>query len=328
MAKTVLVLGATGTQGGSVAKLLLQYPQQYQVRCLTRNPGSDKAKALAAQGAEVVKADLTIPSTLPEAFKDIWGVFAVTDFYDTAVLDDPMSEEKQGQHIVEASVAAGVECFLWSTLPSSREISGGKFVTRLYEGKQSVDAVIRAAGLKGCFIRTGNFYENMILRKYASYDKDTDVITMTRPIIGPDAELTSLYVEKDLSAVCKAVFDQWETKKASLDGKYFLASGARETMGQINTVLEKGNVSVSKVEVYMTNDTIESVSGKKVIYNVKPTCGIPDRDIMLQLYNNVGMYPGVEIPPPEVLELGVKLHSAEDFIRERLLPHLGISPVN
>jgi uncharacterized protein YbjT (DUF2867 family) len=38
---------------------------------------------LAAQGAEVVKADLTIPSTLPEAFKDIWGVFAVTDFYDT-----------------------------------------------------------------------------------------------------------------------------------------------------------------------------------------------------------------------------------------------------
>lgn len=48
-----------------------------------------------------------------------------------------MSEEKQGQHIVEAAVAAGVECFLWSTLPSSREISGGKFVTRLYEGKTS-----------------------------------------------------------------------------------------------------------------------------------------------------------------------------------------------
>lgn len=51
-----------------------------------------------------------------------------------SVLDDPMSEEKQGQHIVEASVAAEVKCFLWSTLPSSREISGGKFVTRLYEG--------------------------------------------------------------------------------------------------------------------------------------------------------------------------------------------------
>ncbi|KAI8930864.1 hypothetical protein NX059_011881 [Plenodomus lindquistii] len=309
MAKTVLILGATGTQGGSIANLLVQYPEQYQVRCLTRNPDSDKARALAAKGAQLVKADLTVPSTLPEAFRGVWGVFAVTDFYDTAVLEDPMSEEKQGQHIVEASVAAGVECFLWSTLPSSREISGGKFVTRLYEGKQSVDAVIREAGLKGCFIRTGNFYENMILRKYAAYDKDADVITMTRPIIGPDAELTSLYVEKDLAAVSKALFDQWENKKATLDGKYFLAAGARETMGQINKVLEQ-------------------VSGKKVVYKVKPTCGIPDRDIMLQLYNNVGMYPGVEIPTPEVLELNVKLHTAEDFIRERLLPHLGLSPQN
>lgn len=48
--------------------------------------------------------------------------------------------------------------------------------------------MIRNAGLKGCFIRTGNFYENMILRKYAAYDQTADVITMTRPIIGPDAE--------------------------------------------------------------------------------------------------------------------------------------------
>ncbi|KAF5962370.1 putative transcription factor TDA9 [Fusarium bulbicola] len=318
-----LVLGATGTQGGSIANLLVRYPDQYLVRCLTRSPSSDKAKALTAKGAQLVKADLTVPSTLPEAFEGVWGVFAVTDFYDTAVLDDPMSEEKQGQHIVEASVAAGVECFLWSTLPSSREISGGKFVTRLYEGKQSVDAVIRDAGLKGAFIGTGNFYENMISRKYAAYDRENDVITMTRPIIGPDAErepsyhfcqifmltngnaVTSLYVEKDLGAVAKALFDQWDEKKDILDGKYFLASGARETMGDINAILDK-------------------VSGKKAIYKVKPTCGIPDRDIMLQLYNNVGMYPGVDIPTPDVFILGVKLHGAEDFIRERLLPHLGL----
>lgn len=49
---------------------------------------------------------------------------------------------------------------------------------------------------------------------------------------------------------------------------------------------------------------------------------------MLQLYNNVGMYPGVAVPTPEVLELDVKLHTAEDFIRERLLPHLGLEPKN
>lgn len=49
---------------------------------------------------------------------------------------------------------------------------------------------------------------------------------------------------------------------------------------------------------------------------------------MLQLYNSVGMYPGVKIPAPEVLELGVKFHTAEDYIRERLLPHLGLEPQN
>ncbi|KAH8597489.1 hypothetical protein B0O99DRAFT_684808 [Bisporella sp. PMI_857] len=298
--KVVLVLGATGTQGGAVAKELLKHPEQYTTRCLTRNAKSEKARILSDLGAELVEADLTAPLTLPAAFKDAWGVFAVTDFYDTAVLEDPMSEEKQGENIVRAAVEAGVQCFLWSTLPSSHEISGGKY---------SVDAMLRNAGVPGAFVRTGNFYENMILRKYAAYDKDADVITMKRPIITADAEITTLYVEKDLAAVCKAIYDQWDSKRAILDGGYFLASGARETQGQINQVLER-------------------VSGKKVVFSTKPTTGIKDRDIMLQLYNAVGMYPGVQVPTREVLELGVKLHTAEDYIRERLLPHLGLEAVN
>jgi hypothetical protein len=48
-----------------------------------------------------------------------------------------------------------------------------------------------------------------------------------------------LYVEEDLGAVCKAVFDLWDTRKAELDGKYLLASGARETPRKINEILEK-----------------------------------------------------------------------------------------
>jgi hypothetical protein len=45
-----------------------------------------------------------------------------------------MSEETQGQNIVASAKEAGVQCLIWSTLPSSYEISGGKFMTRLYEG--------------------------------------------------------------------------------------------------------------------------------------------------------------------------------------------------
>ncbi|KAJ6071577.1 hypothetical protein N7499_009591 [Penicillium canescens] len=227
--KVVLITGATGTQGGAVARILLQHPDQYIVRCLTRNPESDKAQALDKLGAVSVRGDLTVPSSLSVPLKGAWGVFGVTDFYDTNIVDDPLSEEQQGRNLAKAAAEAGVECFLWSTLPSSSEISGGQFITQLYEGKHNVDAYIRQIDLPGVFIFTGNFYENMITRKYVSYDPITDKITMKRPILKPDASITTLYVEKDLGAVCKAVWDQWDDKKTRLDGKYLLAAGAHET---------------------------------------------------------------------------------------------------
>jgi hypothetical protein len=63
-----------------------------------------------------------------------------------------------------------------------------------------------------------------------------------------------------------------------------------------------------------------------VQYDTLPTCGIKERDIMMELYNNVGMYPNMQVPTPQVLALGVKLHTVEDFIRDKLLPHLGLQP--
>ena len=97
-----------------------------------------------------------------------------------------------------------------------------------------------------------------------------------------------------------------------------------------STRSSRGVCSVLRIATNFTytNRLSKTVSGKKVEFTTKPTTGIKDRDIMLQLYNSVGMYPGVKIPTPEVLELGVKFHTAEDFIRERLLPHLGIKAVN
>lgn len=69
--------------GGSVAKLLLQYPDQYRVRALTRNTESDAAQSLARLGAELVKADLTVPAEVNAALQGCWGVFGVTNFYDS-----------------------------------------------------------------------------------------------------------------------------------------------------------------------------------------------------------------------------------------------------
>jgi uncharacterized protein YbjT (DUF2867 family) len=76
--------------GGSVAKLLLKYPDTYTVRCLTRNVKSESAQALERLGAEIISGDLTKPSSLPAATSGCWGVFAVTNFYDS-VIQNPIT---------------------------------------------------------------------------------------------------------------------------------------------------------------------------------------------------------------------------------------------
>ncbi|KAH8744917.1 NAD(P)-binding protein [Diaporthe sp. PMI_573] len=308
MVRRVLVFGATGNQGGAVAKLLLQHPRDYLVRAVTRDPSSHAARTLAAQGAEVVKADLTNPSSLPPAFEGCWGVFGVTNFYDSKIKDDPSSEEQQGKNLVDAAAAAGtVECLLWSTLPSSKQISAGRFVSQIYEGKHHVDDYIRQQKSPACFLYTGNFYENMILRSHMRYDPAiSDTVEFQQPIVEADTQLAMLFVEKDLSAIAKAVFDQWDSKKDELTHTYLYCCNARVSPNEIIACVKR-------------------VTGKPTIYKRLESTGWKDRDVMFQLYNECGMYNGTEIPDRTVLALGVDLHGVEDFVRSRLLPHLGLA---
>ena len=82
MPRLIAVTGATGNQGGSLARQLLKHPEEYRVRAVTRDASSSASKALAYLGAEVVQADLTRPETLTAAVAGCWGVFGVTNFYD------------------------------------------------------------------------------------------------------------------------------------------------------------------------------------------------------------------------------------------------------
>lgn len=70
----ITVFGATGNQGGSVARSLLQNPA-FHVRALTRTPSSDAARKLADQGAEVVSADGFKSEDMLAAFHGSWGAF-------------------------------------------------------------------------------------------------------------------------------------------------------------------------------------------------------------------------------------------------------------
>ncbi|CDO70330.1 hypothetical protein BN946_scf184843.g19 [Trametes cinnabarina] len=305
MTRLIAVCGATGNQGGSVAKLLLEHQDKYRVRALTRNPDSPAAQKLAELGAEVVKADLSIPEDLQQALRGCWGVFGVTNFYDTKIKDDPSSEERQGKNLVDAAMANGVECFVWSTLPSSHQISGGRLVSRIYEGKHHVDDYIREKRCPAVFLYTGNFYENMIFRSHMRYNRELDRVEFHQPVIKPDTKLAMLYVQRDLSAVTKAVFDNWDSRKEELNHQYLYVANARVTPLDILASVKK-------------------VTGKDGIYEVLPSTGVPDRDIMFQLYNEMGMYGSKELPDENILKLGVEMHGIDDFVREMLAPHLGL----
>ncbi|TBU39662.1 NAD(P)-binding protein [Dichomitus squalens] len=305
MTKFIAVCGATGNQGGSVARLLLQHPDAYRVRALTRDPQSTASQELARLGAEVVKTDLTVPSDVQAALRGCWGVFGVTNFYDSKIKDDPGSEEHQGKNLVDAALDNAVQCFVWSTLPSSNKISGGRFISRIYEGKYHVDDYIREKGLPAVFLYTGNFYENMVLRSHMKYNHDLDRVEFHQPVIKETTKLAMLYVQKDLSAVTKAIFDQWELRKDDLNHNYLYVANARVTPLEILASVKK-------------------VTGKDGTYIVLPTSGVPDRDIMFQLYNEMGMYGAKELPDENILKLGVQMHGVDDFVRLVLAPHLGL----
>ncbi len=87
----VLVTGATGQQGGAVARQLLA--RGHKVKAMTRKPDGDNAKALAELGAEVVQGDLDDAASLERAIDGAWGVFAVQNSWEAGV----EGEEEQGK---------------------------------------------------------------------------------------------------------------------------------------------------------------------------------------------------------------------------------------
>src|SRR5580698_1725005 len=150
--KLIAVIGATGQQGGGVARAL-QASGQFKVRALSRNPGQHRQLA-----EEVVQADLDRPETLNAAFAGADGVFLVTNFREKGT-----DELKQATAAVRAAKDAGVEHFIWSTLPDVEAISGGKFDVPHFTGKARIDPIVKAAGFAShAFVIPPFYYQNLV----------------------------------------------------------------------------------------------------------------------------------------------------------------------
>lgn len=154
--KIILVVGATGAQGGSVAGHLLS-GGKFAVRCITRNPGSEKAAALKEAGAELFKGDLENIESLRSALGGCYGVFGVTNFWEHFG-----KEYQQGKNLVDAVAASGVEHFVFSTLPHAKKITNGKIEVPHLDMKGQLEEYTRGLGLSATFVHVAFYYENFL----------------------------------------------------------------------------------------------------------------------------------------------------------------------
>jgi uncharacterized protein YbjT (DUF2867 family) len=149
----VLVTGATGQQGGAVARELLK--RGYPVKAMTRKPAGEKAQALAKAGAEIIHGDLDDAGTLEKALKGMWGVFAVQNTWEAGV----EKEEAQGKRIAEIARRAGVKHYVYSSVGSAHRGTGIPH----FDNKWRVEETVRKLGFPShTVIRAAFFMENFV----------------------------------------------------------------------------------------------------------------------------------------------------------------------
>jgi uncharacterized protein YbjT (DUF2867 family) len=158
--ETILVFGATGQQGGSVAKALRS--QGWQVTALVRDPTSDKAKALADRGIEPVRGDLADIPSIEAAMAGVYGVFSVQPSSGQGAAYGVTDEDeiRYGKAIADIAVASGVRHLVYS---SANAAGATKTGIGHFDTKSEIEAYIRGLNIVSTIVRPSAFMEILTL---------------------------------------------------------------------------------------------------------------------------------------------------------------------
>jgi uncharacterized protein YbjT (DUF2867 family) len=200
--KTIVVIGATGAQGGGLARAVAaDKASPFVARGVTRKPDSDQAKALASQGVQMVAADLDDEESLEQAFAGASAAFCVTNYWEHF---SPERELAQAGNMAKAAKAAGLEHVIWSTLEDTRKwiplndnrmpTLMGKYKVPHFDAKGEADQFFKDAGVATTFLLTSFYWENLIYFGLG-------------PKPGPDGTLTIAYDLDDKKMPSIAVED-------------------------------------------------------------------------------------------------------------------------
>ncbi len=150
--KMIAVTGATGQQGGAVARKLLE--DGWKVRALTRDLDKPAAQELQALGAEIVPGDMDDRSQLDSAFQGAHGVFSVQNFWLPGVGFE--GEIRQGKNVADAAKAAGVQHLVYSSVGAAHRGMGQKH----FESKWMIEQHIHSLDIPFTILRPAAFFEN------------------------------------------------------------------------------------------------------------------------------------------------------------------------
>jgi uncharacterized protein YbjT (DUF2867 family) len=251
MAKIIAVIGATGVQGGGLARAILADPGSgFSVRAITRDPNKDNAVALAAKGAEVVSANLDDVESLKKAFAGAHGVFGVTNFWEHFSAE---KEKAQARNIAEAAKAAGVKHVIWSTLEDTRQFMSAddkrmpilqeKYRVPHFDAKAEANAFF--SGVPTTLLVTSFYWDNLYMFGLAPKKGDDGQYTWAFPM--GNARLAGIAGE-DIGKCALGIFkagDQYIGKTVGIAGEFLTI----EEMGQsLAKNLGLGSVKYNAVE--------------------------------------------------------------------------------
>ena len=238
--KIIAVVGATGAQGGGLVRAILNDKNgPFAARAITRDPNSEKAKALADAGAEVVAGDVDDVKSLRKAFEGAHGAFCVTFYWEHM---KPEKELSHARNMAQAAKDASVHHVIWSTLEDTRKsvpLSDdrmptlmGKYKVPHFDAKGEADEIFRELGVPTTFLLASFYWENFIHFGMGPKKGPGGKLTISMPM--GTKKLAGIGAE-DIGKVAYAIFEKGD----EMIGKTVGIAGGHLTGAQMAKALTK-----------------------------------------------------------------------------------------
>jgi uncharacterized protein YbjT (DUF2867 family) len=235
--KIIAVVGATGQQGGGLARAILDDPTgRFTLRAITRRTDSAAAQALADRGAEVVTGDLDDPAGLTTALRGAYGAYFVTNYWEYNSVE---REQAQARTMADAARAAGLQHVVWSTLPDTREFIApdddrlpmlfGSYRVPHFDSKAEANSLFTVAGVPTTFLSTTYYFESFLDFFRPTRDEDG---TLALHLPMADAPLPGIAAE-DIGRTAFGIFE----RGPELAGETISISGENLTGAQYAAAL-------------------------------------------------------------------------------------------